>query len=74
MSKAKYKDIIETTTDNRTYKIALKRYRALNAIISCDICPYHRHENHKPDSWRNNNWKRYRKTQYKVIMYEVCGE
>ena len=74
MSKAKYKKIVETTTDNRVYKIALKEYRALRCEISCGICPYHRGENYKRYGWKHRNWKNYRKTQYKVITYDVIGE
>jgi hypothetical protein len=70
----KYKRIVDTTTNNRVYKIALKHYREVQGIISCAICPYHRHENIRYHDWRKRNWKHYRKTQYKVKVYDVYGE
>jgi len=69
----KYKRIVDTTDNNRVYKIALKHYRAHQCKISCDICPYHGGENFH--YWfRQRNWKNYRKTQYKVIQYDWNGE
>ena len=62
----KYKRTIDTIDNNRVYKIALKHYRETHCEIYCAICPYHRGENHTRDTWKNNNWKHYRKTQYKI--------
>ena len=72
---AKHKKIVDTTTNSRVYKIALKYYREATMQISCSICPYHRGENYKRYvSWRHRNWKHFRKTQYKVIEYDGNGK
>ena len=70
---ATYKEILDTTNNNRVYKIALKHYRELQCEISCSICPYHRGENYRRWGWKYRNWKNYRKTQYKVIEYDING-
>jgi len=69
---AKYKRIVDTTTNSRIYNLALKRYRELQCIISCSRCKYNRNENQR--TYYRKNWKHYRKTQYKVIMYDEYGE
>jgi len=74
---AKYKKIVDTTDNNRVYNIAIKLHRESTGQISCSICPYNRGENYDRFSYRwkkFKNWKRLRKTQYKVILYDVCGE
>jgi len=65
----KHKKIVDTTTNSRVYKIALKYYREATMQISCSICPYHHGDNYNRFSyrWKKRNWKQYRKTQYKVV-------
>jgi len=63
----KHKNIVDTTTDSKTYKRVLKMYREVRGDIDCSICPYHGGENGYYHNHRDyRNWKRYRKTQYKV--------
>lgn len=57
MYQSHYSDVVNTTTDNRIYKIALKNLREARGEISCCICPYHGGENHNNDNWRMKNWK-----------------
>ncbi len=54
---------MENTDNPRVYNRARKRYLENEGLISCSLCPYHKWENaHK----LQKNWKRYRKTKYKL--------
>lgn len=62
------KKVMDTTTNSREYKLA----RRARIPGFCTMCKPHRGCNSRV--YIRKNWKHYRKTQYKVIMYEVCGE
>ena len=61
----KIKEILDTTTNSRVYKMALKWHRENKGLIHCAICPYHDNENYVRHGKDNRNWKRYRKNQFK---------
>lgn len=63
----KLKKRLENTTDPREYK-RLKKEAIPGA---CPFCQPHRGCNSRV--YIRKNWKHYRKTQYKVIMYDVIG-
>jgi len=57
------KDIIDDTTDSRTYKAIRWLHLALTGKTNCSICPPHKGEN---SNWRKDrSWKKYRRRQYK---------
>ena len=56
-----------TTSNSFVYNRARKYYLESEKLINCAYCPYHKNENGKYHNRRDyRNWKRYRKTQYKV--------
>lgn len=61
----KSKEIMDSTTDSRIYKMA-KRF-SLEAYGVCSRCPYRGGDNHGRSRLIKKNWKQYRKTQYKII-------
>lgn len=63
----KSKIILDTTTNSKIYKRALKFHRESTGKIKCSRCPYHGGENGHYYNHRDyRNWKKYRKTQYKI--------
>jgi hypothetical protein len=63
----KSKKILDSTTNSMIYKRVLKFHRESRGQICCSRCPYHDGENGYYHNHRDyRNWKRYRKTQYKV--------
>jgi len=60
-------DVIETTTDDRTYR-SIKRLRLYEIEGRCDRCPPHggcNKKSHRHYGSAFRSWKNYRKTQYK---------
>ncbi len=63
----KIKTEYETTSNRTVYNRARKWHLENEGSINCAYCPYHENENDKYHNGRDyRNWKRYRKTQYKV--------
>jgi hypothetical protein len=60
----KDRELSKTTTDSRTYKLLQKRILYKDEGL-CWYCGLHSGCNSSSMN-RNNNWKRYRKVQYKL--------
>ena len=61
----KMKELLQTTDNSSIYNKVLKRFRESKGDIRCSVCPYHKCENDNGKRYLKN-WKRYRRTQYKV--------
>ena len=64
----KVKNIVKRTANNRVYSRALKHLRENKGEVNCAYCPYHKMENQTYCSIRS--WKKYRRTQYKVVKFQ----
>lgn len=63
----RYTEEYNTTFNSRVYNIAKKHVYEMNRKINCSICSYHKGEN--STSWKTRtNWKKNRKTQYKLCL------
>lgn len=68
MSKFSLRLVMDTTENNRVYKMAKKMFLESRGDISCSVCPYHRGENFRKGAGHGVRcWKNYRKTQYKTV-------
>lgn len=66
----KAKTVLETTVNNRVYKVFLKAYRESRGDIRCSRCPYHGGENHNNKTFKSRKgWKEgtKRKRQWKPL-------
>lgn len=61
----KIKVEMNTTENSRVYNKLRKMLLERTGKIHCARCPYHKYENWDRDTFNNNNWKNFRKKQFK---------
>lgn len=63
MRKLKNHELLKTTTDSRTYRMAQRA-----KVTGCPFCGPHSGCNWRPSQW-DRSWKKFRKTQYKNLLH-----
>lgn len=65
--KEKLDKVVKTTTNSRTYNIAIKMLRERRGEISCSICPYNGGENSTRKDFKGWKTRSKRKKQWKPL-------